>query len=301
MSSKVTNLVDAAAAVPDGATVALGGLSMNSAPMALVRELVRQEKRDLTLVAIVAGMPVDWLVAGGCVSRVLSGLVSFEGLGLAPNFRHAVQSGAVAIEEYSEHLLIARCQAQAYQLPFMPTKAGLGTDVLGLHTETGTIREEVDEATGERYVACTRLPIDVALVHAHEADDAGNVRVLPKLVWMDSEIVNAADRTIVSVERTVPHRTFTDEPEKTTYPRFMVDAVAPAGFGAFPTSCFPEYRHHSPFFGEYSKAARDPEDFKRFFTERVAGPETWEDFLDRNGGARALLATEGRLATEVSA
>ena len=280
--SKITTLEQAAASIPDGSSVAIGGLSMNSAPMALVRELVRQGKKDLTLVAIVAGMAVDWLVAGGCVRRVISGLVSFEGLGLAPNFRAAAQSGRVDIEEYSEHLLICRLQAQSYNLPFMPTKAGLGTDVLGLHAASGAVREEKDGPTGEHYVACTRLPVDVALVHAHEADNRGNTRVNPKLVWMDNEIVNAAAQTVASVERVVDTSAFTTEPERTTYPRFMIDSVAPAPLGAYPCSCFPDYGHDSGFFTEYSMAARDPEEFSRFFQERVVGPASWEDFLVAN-------------------
>ncbi len=280
--SKTTSLEQAVASIPDGATVAIGGLSMNSAPMALVRELVRQEKKDLSLVAIVAGMAVDWLVAGGCVRRVISGLVSFEGLGLAPNFRAAVQSGRVDIEEYSEHLLICRLQAQSYDLPFVPTRAGLGTDVLGLHAQSGTVREETDGPTGERYVACTRLPVDVALVHAHEADERGNTRVHPKLVWMDSEIVNAAARTVASVERVVDTSAFTAAPERTSYPRFMIDTVAVAPNGAYPCSCFPEYSHDSEFFAEYSRAARDPKEFSRFFRERVVDPSSWEDFLAVN-------------------
>ncbi len=288
--SKVTTLEQAAAQVPDGATVAIGGLSMNSAPMALVRELVRQEKKDLTLVAIVAGMAVDWLVAGRCVRRVLSGLVSFEGLGLAPNFRAGVQSGRVAVEEYSEHLLICRLQAQSSNLPFMPTKAGLGTDVLGLHTASGAVREERDAPSGERYVACTRLPVDVALVHAHEADERGNARVNPKLVWMDNEIVNAAARTVASVERVAATEAFTAEPERTTYPRFMIDAVAPAPLGAYPCSSFPDYSHDSEFFTAYSQAARDRGEFTQFFRERVVGPETWEDFLDANNAATGASA-----------
>ncbi len=291
---KVTTIEEAAALVPDGATVAIGGLSMNSAPMAMVRELVRQAKRDLTVVGIVAGMPVDWLIAGGCVKTVVSGLVSFEGLGLAPNFRAMVQAGTVGIEEYSEHLLICRLQAQAYNLPFMPTKAGLGTDVLALHPDT--LRQEVDPTTGEHYVACTRLPVDVALVHAHAADARGNVRVEPKLLWMDSEIVNAAAVTIATVERVVPGREFTDAPERTTYPRFMIHAVVEAPYGAFPTSLFPNYGHRSAFFDDYSTAARDPQTFKAFFAERVTGPPTWRDFLDANGGAGALLDIARRTA-----
>ena len=276
--------------IPDGTTIGLGGLSMNSAPMAYVREIVRQEKRDLTIVAIVAGMSVDWLIAGGCVKKVISGLVSFEGLGLAPSFRTGVQSGLVEIEEYSEDLLICRLRAQAWNLPFVPTKAGLGTDLISLHEETGTIRAEVDEVTGEHYVACTRLPVDVALVHAHSADELGNVRVDPKLIWMDNEIVNAAERTFVSVERYVEHTEVTAEPHRTTYPHFMVSGVSLAELGAYPCSCFPEYGHHTGFFQSYSSAASDPKEFARFFADRVLGPETWEDFIQSNGGDEMIAA-----------
>ena len=281
--SKRTSLAEAAASVPDGATVALGGLSMNSAPMAFVRELVRANKRDLTVVAIVAGMCVDWLVAAGCTSRVVAGLISFEGFGLAPHFRHGVESGSVAMEEYSEHLLICRLQAQARRLPFMPTVASLGTDVPALHAASGALRVETDAASGRTYVACTPLPVDVAVVHVHEADGAGNARVNPKLLWMDSEIVNAADRTIVTAERIVDTSAFTAEPHRTTYPRFMVDTVCEAPRGAFPTSFFPDYGHDDGFFEAYVAACGSPGDFAEFWARRIAGPETWSDFLAANG------------------
>lgn len=285
--NKVRSLEDAADMVPDGATIALGGLSMNATPMAFVRALIRRGARDLTVVPIVNGMAVDWLVAAGCVKRVIAGLVSFEGFGLAPAFRAAVQSGDIALEEYSEHLLIARLQAAAFRLPFVPTKAGLGTDVLALHPET--TREEQDPVTGERYVAATPLPVDVAAVYASVADTFGNTRVDPKLVWMDSELVKAAATTIVTVEQVVPHREFTDAPERTTYPRFMVDAVCEVPWGAYPTSGFPAYTHDAAFFRAYQAAARDPDAFKHFLEDRVFGPETHADLIAANGGARTLL------------
>ncbi len=281
--SKQATLAEAAASVPDGATVALGGLSMNSAPMAFVRELVRANKRDLTVVAIVAGMCVDWLVAAGCAARVVAGLVSFEGFGLAPNFRDGVQAGRVAMEEYSEHLLICRLQAQARRLPFMPTMAGLGTDVPALHVASGSVRVETDAATGRAYVACTPLPVDVAVVHVHEADSIGNARVNPKLIWMDSEMVNAAERAIVTAERIVDTISFAAEPHRTTYPRFMVDTVCEAPRGAFPTSCFPDYGHDDEFFDAYVAACGSPQDFTAFWERRIAGPDTWGDFLAANG------------------
>jgi len=287
MMRKILSIEQAAATVPDGCTLAIGGLSMNSSPMALVRELVRQKKRNLTVVAIVNGMAIDWLVAAGCVRRIISGLVSFEGMGLAPNFRHAVETGRVALEEYSEYLLIARLHAAATHLPFIPTKAGLGTDVIGLHPES--TRLETDPVSGEPYVACTPLRVDIAAVHAHAADERGNVRVDPKLLWMDNELVNAADQTIVTVEGIVPHRSFIAEPHRTTWPGFMTSAIAEVPLGAYPTSCFPRYRHDRAFFSDYSEAARKPESFQAFFDRRVAGPITHADFLQANGGVETLL------------
>ncbi len=284
---KTSSIEEAIARVPDGATIALGGLSMNSTPMALVRELVRQGKKDLVVVAIVNGLGVDWLIAGGCVRRVVSGLVSFEGMGLAPNFRKAVEAGSCELEEYSEYLLIARLRAAATHVPFIPTKAGLGTDVIKLHPDT--TRLEVDQVSGESYIACTPLPVDVALVHANEADSLGNVRVNPKLVWMDNEIVNAAETTIVSTERIISHRDFLAEPHRTTYPRFMVDAIVEIPWGAYPNSCFPEYTHDTEFYDVYSKAAAQPEKFGEFWEQRITGPVSHTEFMGAQGGTSTLM------------
>lgn len=294
LEPKVRPLDDIAALVGNGSTIAIGGLSMNSTPMAFVRELVRREVRDLTVIAIVQGMAVDWLVAGGCVRRVISGLVSFEGLGLAPRFRAAVQSGAVAIEEYSEHTLICALQAHTYGLPFMPTRAGIGTDMLGLHPQT--TRLETDPASGRNYVACTPLAVDVAVVHAHAADENGNVRVDPKLLWMDNEIINAATTRIATVERLVPTGSFTAEPHRTTYPHFMIDAVAEVPWGAYPSSMFPTYTHDKEFFEGYSRAAlsADTHEFDSFWKSRVTGPDGHGAYLHANGGAATLLRIHRR-------
>jgi glutaconate CoA-transferase subunit A len=287
LDSKVRTLEEAAALIPNGATIGIGGLSMNAAPMAFVRALARRKVKDLTLVAIVAGMPVEWLVQAGCVRSVVSGLVSLEGFGLAPQFRAAVQRGAVQIEEYSEHTLICRVQAAAYHVPYMPTLAGLGTDMIGLHPDT--TREQRDLATGTLFVACTPLPLDFAIVHAQEADIRGNVRVDPKLVWMDSEIVKAAASTIVTVERIAPEASFVSEPHRTTYPRFTIDTVVEAPWGAYPTSNFPTYGYDGDFFRAYVAAHRDPEQAQAFYDERIVGPESHGAFLDANGGAKTLL------------
>jgi glutaconate CoA-transferase subunit A len=288
--SKLRSLEEAAELIPDGATIGIGGLSMNGAPMAFVRTLARRRVKDLTVVAVVAGIPIEWLVAAGCVRRVVSGLVSLEGFGLAPRFRQAVQAGRVEIEEYSEHTLICRLQAAAHRLPFVPTKAGLGTDMIGLHPKT--TRLEHDEPTGEQYVACTPLPLDFGIVHAGEGSARGNIRAEPKLIWMDGEVARAAATTIVTVERVVPDATFVADPARTTYPRFTVDVVAEAPWGAYPTSCFPRYGYDGDFFRAYVDAHTAPEDAQRFWVDRVDGPDSHGAFLGANGGAATLLAIQ---------
>jgi len=132
-------------------------------------------------------------------------------------------------------------------------------------------------------------------VHAHAADALGNVRVDPKLIWMDNEIVNAAETTIVTVEEIVPHASFVAEPQRTTYPRFMVDAVAEVPWGAYPTSCLGRYTHDKAFFAAYSKAAASPVQFEDFWRKRVAGPVMHGDFLQANGGQQTQARIERNL------
>ena len=113
----------------------------------------------------------------------------------------------------------------------------------------------------------------MAVVHAHAADERGNVRVDPKLLWMDNEIVNAASTRIATVERIVPTSAFTAEPHRTTYPHFMIDAVVEVPWGAYPSSMFPDYTHDREFFEGYTKAAMtSPDAFASFWDERVVGP-----------------------------
>jgi glutaconate CoA-transferase subunit A len=268
-TSKLVELSDAAGLVPDGSSIAVGGLSLNVAPMAFCRELVRAGTRDLDLIAIVSGMSTDWLIGGGCVKRLIMGLTSFEGFGLAPMFRRAAETGTIEVEEYSEHTMICMLQAAAAGVPFMPTRAGLGTSMIGLHPDR--TREVLDEASGLRYVACAALKPDIAVIHAHEADELGNVRMLPKMIWMDTEMVKAADRVIVTAERIVDTDSFRAAPERTAFPAFAVDHVVHAPRGAWPTACWPEYTYDGDFYTAYQRASRDPARFAELFAEHV-GP-----------------------------
>lgn len=265
---KLVDLGDAAALVSHGSTLAIGGLSLNCAPMAFCRELVRARVRALELVAVVSGMSADWLIAGGCVRKLVMGLTSMEGFGLAPAFRAAAQDGSIEVEEWSEHTLICALQAAIAGVPYMPTRSGLGTDMPALHPDRTW--EVADERTGRRFIACAALRPDVAVVHVHEADARGNARVNPKLVWFDDQLVKAARTVIVTAERIVSTDELRAAPERTSYPGYAVDHVIHAPRGAWPTAAWPDYGYDGAFYAEYQKAARDPAAFTAFFAEHVA-------------------------------
>lgn len=265
---KLLSLADAAALVEDGMTVALGGMSTQFHPMAFVRELARRPVRDLTVVSMVAGIDVDVLCAAGCVRTAVIGLCSFEGFGLAPSFRAQAQAGQIRVEEWSEGMLWARFQAAARGLPFMPTKAGMGTGIETLHPEEA-VRLESPWGT---VLACRALQPDVSVVHVHEADEFGNARLLPKPVWLDVDVAQAGRRLVVTAERLVPHQGFRDNPYATTFSAFTVDAVVHAPRGAHPCSMLPEYSHDAGFYNAYQEAAAAG-GLDRFLKDSVLIPE----------------------------
>jgi glutaconate CoA-transferase subunit A len=266
--SKLIALTDAAALVPSGALLGLGGLMTSGAPMSFCRELMRGPVSGLELVVPMGGMNVDWLIAAGCVRRVLTAIVSFEGFGLAPAFRRAGERGDVAIEDWSELTMLCALQAAAAGVPYMPTRAALGTD-LPAHLPH-RMREMTDERTGSTFMACFPLVPDVAVVHVHEADVLGNARVDPKLVWLDGELLKAARTVIVTAERIVDTDTFRAAPERTSYPSYAVDHVAHAPHGAWPGAFAPDYAYDASFYRAYTQAAKDPQEFAALFAEAVA-------------------------------
>ena len=296
MPDKVTSLAEAAALVEDGATVALQSMATFTAPMAMVRELIRQGRRDLTLVCLVGGIPVDWLAAAGCLSRFVGAAVSMEQFGLCNQYRKAVERGEIAVEELSETALLARLGAGARGLPFGITRGLLGTDLIDLQPDTLRVIED-PFGGGASVVACKALIPDVAIVHAHRADRDGNVQMDPTALWPDIRVFpKAARRVIATVEEIVDGERIRAEPDRVVLPSFAVDAVVRVPFGAHPTSCFPRYGYDSGLHLAWAKAARDPETADAFLDRHVRGPASHEEYLDGVGGVRALSSLE-RLAS----
>ena len=288
--SKVTTLEAAIAEhVADGDVVALQNMATQAAPMAAVRELIRQEKRNLGLVVLVGGMAVDWLAAAGVIDRLIGAAVSMEQFGLCQQYRKAVESGRVRVEELSETALNARLGAGTRNLPFLPTRGLIGTDLIAQNQDNLVLID--DPFGGPPLVACRALVPDVALVHAHYADAAGNVQYEPTILWPDIGIMpKAAKKVIVTAEEIVDSTVLRRNPDRTVLPGFVVDAVVEVPYGAHPTSFNPRYGYDSGFHVEWAKVARDDEAAAAFIERYIREPSSQIEYLDAVGGAGTISA-----------
>lgn len=287
MQEKLTTAGKAISLINDGDVVALQNMATQAAPMALVREMIRQQKRDIGLVVLVGGMAVDWLAAAGVIDRLIGAAVTMEQFGLCQQYRKAVEQGRIRVEELSETLLNARLGAGARQLPFLPSRGAIGTDLIEQNPDN--LRMIEDPFGGKPVVACRALVPDVALVHAHRADRYGNIQYEPTAMWPDIAIMpRAAKRVIVSAEEIVDSEVLRLHPERTILPGFVVDAVVEIPYGAHPTSFFPNYGYDSRLHREWAAVSRDDQAVLELIGRYLLGPADQQEYLDAVGGDKTI-------------
>ena len=202
---KRVTIDDVVAEVHDGMTVGIGGWGSRRKPMALVRALCRSDVRDLTLVSY-GGPDVGLLCRAGKVKHVVYAFVSLDSIALEPHFRNARQAGAVSTTEVDEGMFLLGLQAAAWRVPFLPTRVGLGSDVMRVNPDLRTVRSPY--ADGEELVAMPALTLDIALVHMHRGDQGGNGQYLNIDPYFDDLMCMAAQRRFMAVEQIVDTEDF---------------------------------------------------------------------------------------------
>lgn len=293
--SKLVDLPTAAALVNDGDHVAVGGCLYSRTPWAVLLEILRTGRRDLALSRSLMCYEAELFLARGAATRLVS---SWVGIGLTwgiPKvFRRFVEDGRAAYEEWSHLSLGLRYAAGAMGVPFLPTRSLLGSDLLGL---TGA-REIDDPFTGERVAVVPALQPDVALVHAHRADERGNAQIEGP-PYMDRELAGAARTVVVTAEEIVPTSAIESSADRTLIPDFRVAAVVEVPFGSFPHECYGRYEAWFDHFAAYSALVDEhgEEGVRRYLEEYVDGPGSFEAFLELVGSDR--LAAQADLAREL--
>ena len=249
---------DVVAELRDGMTIGIGGWGSRRKPMAVVRGMLRSPLRDLTVVSY-GGPDVGLLCAAGKVRKVVFAFVSLDSIALEPHFRNARQAGSIESLELDEGMFLLGLQAAAWRVPFLPTRVGLGSDVVERQDEIRTVRSPYDDA--EELVAMPALPLDVALIHQNRADASGNAQFLGPDLYFDDLMCQAAQQSFVTCERIIDTGDLLKEGTHHTLriSRLWTDGVAETPNGAHFTSCVPDYERDEAFQKEYAASAASPE------------------------------------------
>ncbi|HMK63220.1 MAG TPA: CoA-transferase [Acidimicrobiales bacterium] len=280
MSDKRTTVDDMVGELRSGMTIGIGGWGSRRKPMAVVRAICNSGLTDLTVVAY-GGPDVGLLCATGKVRKVVCGFVTLDSIALDPHWRAARQAGQVQVMEVDEGMFFLGLQAAAWRVPFLPTRAGLGSDVLGINPDLRLVRSPygadspylADAAdAGVELVAMPALHLDAAFVHTNRADAAGNGQVLSPDPFFDALFLGAAERRFLTTERIVSPGELADasHPLATVaVHRMLTDAVAEVPGGAHFTANPPDYGRDEAFQKEYASAAGDPAAWEAFATRYV--------------------------------
>ncbi|TVT61321.1 CoA transferase subunit A [Amycolatopsis rhizosphaerae] len=281
MTDKRMTADEVAAEINDGMTIGIGGWGSRRKPMALVRALLRTSVKDLTVVSY-GGPDVGLLCAAGKVRRVVFGFVTLDSIAFDPWFGRARETGAIEVTEYDEGMFCVALRAAAERLPFLPTRAGLGSDVPRLNPQLRTVRSPYDD--GEDLLAVPSLNLDVALVHLNRADARGNAQYLGPDPYFDDLYCLAARKRFVSVEKIVGTGELTESGplQSLLLNRSMVEGVVEAPRGAHFTSAVPDYGRDERFQRHYAACAKDLEEWPGFVDRFLSGDErTYLSEVDR--------------------
>jgi len=290
------SLADAAALVCDGDVVVAGGCCYSRTPWAMLLELLRAGRRDLTLARNLMCYEAELFLVRGTASKLVS---SWVGIGLRWGtlkvFREYVEHNPAIYEEWSHLSFGLRILAASMGMPFLPTSSLLGSGLLE-HTSATEIHCPF---TDELLVAVPALVPDVALVHVHRVDAAGNAQV-DGPVYMDREIARAARTVIVTAEEVVPADAICRHADRTLIPGFVVDAVVEVPFGAYPHECHGRYEADFKHFDDYAQRVSTcgADGVETYLQMHLDETRSFAGFLDRVGAS--TLLEQRRLARELT-
>ncbi|MFH1102752.1 MAG: CoA-transferase [Pseudomonadota bacterium] len=271
-ASKLTTLAEGIARfIPDGSSVALGNAQETMIPFAAGHEIIRQKKRDLTLIGSISDILFDQLVGGGCVRKIRASWVGNVITGSCYNFCRAVENGVIEIEDHSNLTIAMALKAGAMGVPFMPTRTALGAD---LDKTNRGLKIISCPFTGERLMAVSAICPDVAVIHVQRCDEFGNAHIWGNL-GITREACMASRHIVVTAEEIVPAEIIRSDPNRVIIPGFKVSAVICTPWGAHPSPVPGYYNRDHQAFIDYRNKSKTADKFNRW-------REAWIDFVQNS-------------------
>ena len=286
--------------IQDGGSIAMGCALESLIPFAASHEIIRQQKRGLTLIGPISDMQFDQLIGAGCVRKIIASWVGNVAAGLGHNYRRAAETGIpnlIEIEEHSNFTIGLGLQAASMGLPFLPTRTTKGSEF----AEASHFKRVRCPFTGENLVAVSAIQPDVAILHVQRADSEGNAHVWGNFGVM-REAALAAKKVILTCEEIVDHDVILGDPNRTVIPGFVVSSVVHEPLGSFPSPTQGFARRDDEFYFEYHQATRTREGFETWLQEWVCGVVNHREFLSRLSDARVdrLKPHDDRFAPAVN-
>jgi len=266
--------------VPDGASVCMGAALEALIPFAAGHELIRQRRRDLTLIGPISDILFDQLIGAGCVRRVIAAWVGNVSAGLGYNYRRAVEQripAPIEVQDHSNLTIAFALQAAALGAPYLPTRSLLGTD---LPRANPTFKEAADPWSGAPLLLVPAIAPDVAILHVQRADEEGHAHVWGTL-GVTRPAALAARQVILVAEEIRPREHILSDPGLVLTPALKVAAVVHQPFGAFPSPVQGHYRRHHDFYHRFHDESRTVEGFARWLAHWVHEVPDWPGFLSR--------------------
>jgi glutaconate CoA-transferase subunit A len=271
--------------VPDGASVAMGLQLESMIPFAAGHEIIRQGKRDLTLVGPISDILFDQIIGAGCATKVVAAWVGNVMMGSAYNFRRALEQRiphAVEMVDHTNFTIALALHAAALGVPFLPTYTAGGSSLFGRNPD---LTEFIAPFTSEKMGAVRAITPDVAILQAQRSDVYGNAHVWGNL-GAAPDAARAAKRVIVVAEEIVSPKVIASDPNRTIVPGFLVSAVAHVPFGAHPSPVQGYYNRDNYYYQEYHRATKTRPEFESWLSQWVTGTKDRMDYLQRLGADR---------------
>lgn len=283
MTSKLVSMNEAIAAhVPDGASVAIEGFTAFIC-FAAGHEIIRQRKRDLTLIRMTPDLIYDQMIAAGVARKLVFSYLGNPGVGSLHAVRRAVEKRIplpLEIEEYSHYGMVSRYQAGALHLPFFPLRSYTGAELNVVNPRIKTVTSPYED--GEEIAVVPPLNPDVAIIHAQRADVSGNTQ-LWGLLGIQKEAAFAAEKVIVVVEELVDEAVIRADPNRTLIPGLIVDAVVHEPYGAHPSYVQGYYDRDNDEYLEWDKISRDQAATEAWLDEWVYGVPDRGEYMRKMG------------------
>jgi glutaconate CoA-transferase subunit A len=244
--------------------------------------MMRQRKRDLTLIGPISDILFDQMIGAGCVRQIIAAWVGNVMMGSAYNFRREVEGGRVGVTNLTNFAVALALQAGAMGVPFLPTRTALGSDIARDNPFFAEIDSPFDKG---KLHAVRALTPDVTIVHVQRADEHGNAHCWGNFGVM-IEAVRAAKKVIVVAEEIVSPEVIASDPNRTVIPGFLVSAVVEERFGAHPSPVQGYYKRDDAFFRQYHEQSRTQDDFGQWAERWVHGVEDRREYMNQLGACR---------------